>query len=251
MKKRYVVLSVVCLLVATLCIWQRNNIKALIIFATSDRAHTEALIEKNKEELDEALKKHSDSVPRPLTKEEEDMIASGELSVEEAVNLLLAEDGSSSSSEKSEEERNLAASSKPTENPSASPSAPSSPAPSVADDKKSKENAIIKRYTAELYSMKAYYIGQLNQIESRARSEFSSMSDAEKKNLSKAAFVAKYAGYATSLLGECDGKVSALLSEMKSELSAVDGDMSIISTIKQAYESEKAARKAYYLNMVS
>lgn len=247
MKKRYVVLLVVCMLIATLCIWQRNNIKALIIFATSDKASTEELIEKNKEQLDEALKKHSEAVPRPLTKEEEDMIASGELSVEEAVNILLSE-GDASSEQSPEKPQDASSSTKPAGN---TPAASSPSSSSVTDDKKSKENAIIKRYTAELYSMKAYYIGQLNQIEGRARSEFSSMSAAEKSNLSKAAFVAKYAGYATSLLGECDGRVSSLLSEMKSELSAVGGDMSIISTIKQAYESEKAARKAYYLNMVS
>ena len=38
---------------------------------------------------------------------------------------------------------------------------------------------------------------------------------------------------------------------MKDELKAVGGDVAIIDVIKQAYENEKAARKAYYMNMVS
>lgn len=117
--------------------------------------------------------------------------------------------------------------------------------------KENKAAPIIKRYTAELYSMKAYYIGQLSQIESRARNEFDTMDPEEKRKLSKASFIAKYAGYATTLMVECDGKVNSLLSNMKQELTDAGQDTAVISTIRQAYESEKAARKAYYLNMVS
>lgn len=254
MKKRYAVLLIILLFVAALCFWQRNNIEALFIFATNDKASTERLIEENKEKLDEELKQYADVVPRSLTPEEEEKIASGEMSISDAVKMLLDETETESTVEsekgsgetKSDSEAPSAA--QPKEEPSSQPS----PGQTVVKkNDKEKENSIIKRYTAELYSMKAYYIGQLSQIEGRARSEFSAMTPAEKKNLSKAAFVGKYAGYATSLLGECDSRVNSLLSQMKSELSAVGGDMAIISTIRQAYESEKAARKAYYLNMVS
>lgn len=306
MKKRYIITLSLIICIAAVCVWQKNNLEALYIFATSDREATAELIEKNKAELSELLKKYSDSVPRQLTAEEEEKIANGELSVEDAVKILLEEDEEVITPDEPSVDNNAptvkedvtAAPNVKTEPPkelpkelpkpsTSNPNAPSSPfsspvtttvpadkintqptggtSPTVKDEtvgtkpsadnpsgkNKEKESAIIKRYTAELYSMKAYYIGQLNQIEGRARAEFSAMSSTEKKNLSKAAFVGKYAGYATGLLGECDGKVSSLLSQMKSELTAIGGDTSIISTIKQAYESEKAARKAYYLNMVS
>lgn len=249
MKKRYAVLLIILVAVAALCFWQRNNIEALFIFATNDSESTELLIEENKEKLSKELEKYSDAVPRPLTAEEEEKIASGEMSVSDAVKMLLDETEAKSeevSSSGTKSDKNAESGGK-----TETPSNPASGQTVVKKNDKEKENAIIKRYTAELYSMKAYYIGQLSQIEGRARSEFSAMTPAEKKNLSKAAFVGKYAGYATSLLGECDSRVNSLLANMKSELSEVGGDMSIISTIRQAYESEKAARKAYYLNMVS
>ncbi len=245
MKKRYAVLLIILLAVAALCFWQRNNIEALFIFATNNAEDTQRLIEENREKLNKELEKYTDVVPRQLTAEEEEKIASGELSVADATKMLIEEEPiKDGAAEKPEDgQKTESPETKPAEKPAANTG-------TVKKDK-SKENAIIKRYTAELYSMKAYYIGQLNQIEGRARTEFSSMSAAEKKNLSKAAFVGKYAGYATSLLGECDSKVNSLLADMKTELSEVGGDTSIISTIRQAYEGEKAARKAYYLNMVS
>ena len=249
MKKRYAVLLIILVAVAALCFWQRNNIEALFIFATNDKESTEHLIEENKEKLSKELEKYSDAVPRALTAEEEEKIASGEMSVSDAVKMLLDE-----TEEKSEEvspSGTKSDSKTETTGKTETPSKPASGQTVIKKNDKEKENAIIKRYTAELYSMKAYYIGQLSQIEGRARAEFSAMTPAEKKNLSKAAFVGKYAGYATSLLGECDSRVNSLLANMKSELSEVGGDMSIISTIRQAYEGEKAARKAYYLNMVS
>lgn len=244
MKKRYAVLLIILLAVASLCFWQRNNIEALFIFATNDAESTRKLIDENKEKLNKELEKYSYTVPRQLTPEEEEKIASGEMSVSEATKMLIEDDTQA---------EEVAPSGAGVKGQSAEPvSKPSENTGSVKkDSSKEKENAIIKRYTAELYSMKAYYIGQLSQIEGRARAEFSAMSAAEKKNLSKAAFVGKYAGYATSLLGECDSKVSSLLASMKTELTEVGGDTSIIQTIRQAYEGEKAARKAYYLNMVS
>lgn len=244
MKKRYAVLLIILLAVASLCFWQRNNIEALFIFATNDAESTRKLIDENKEKLNKELEKYSYTVPRQLTPEEEEKIASGEMSVSEATKMLIEDDTHAEEAVPSGagvKGQSGEPASKPSENTDSV----------KKDSSKEKENTIIKRYTAELYSMKAYYIGQLSQIEGRARAEFSAMSAAEKKNLSKAAFVGKYAGYATSLLGECDSKVSSLLASMKTELTEVGGDISIIQTIRQAYEGEKAARKAYYLNMVS
>lgn len=248
MKKRYITLCAAVLIIAALCFWQQNNIKALFIFATNDSEQTEKLIQENKNKVSEVIEKYPDASVRELTEDEEEKIANGEMSISEAVDMLISEANEKSDSvNPSSGESTKPQGSQTTANAGSD----SETKPSSASSTKSTESAVIQRYTAELYSMKAYYIGQLNQIEGKARAEYSSMSTAEKKNLSKAAFVGKYASYATSLMGECDGKVNSLLSSMKAELKAVGGDLSIISTIKQAYEGEKAARKAYYLNMIS
>ncbi len=284
MKKRYIVLIITVLLIAALGIWQRNNIEALIIFSTHNTEATEKLIQENKEKLAESLKEYSDVVPRDLTPEEEAKIASGEMSVAEATEILLAEaesndvnneDNSSTPPSSSDVETKTdpvkkdsvqsstpaqsgTATTNPVQSGTSSPSKdststtkPTQSSTATSVKKENKAAPIIKRYTAELYSMKAYYIGQLSQIESRARNEFDTMDPEEKRKLSKASFIAKYAGYATTLMVECDGKVNSLLSSMKQELIDAGQDTAVISTIRQAYESEKAARKAYYLNMVS
>lgn len=290
MKKRYIILIITVLLIAALGIWQRNNIEALIIFSTHSTEDTEKLIQENKEKLAETLKQYSDVVPRDLTPEEEAKIASGEMSIAEATEMLMAEAESgevknednsatlpsSSSDDETKTEpvkkdpvqsstpaqispsNDNTSATKPTQSASSSPSKnntsttkPSQSSTATSTKKENKAAPIIKRYTAELYSMKAYYIGQLSQIESRAKNEFDTMDPEEKRKLSKASFIAKYAGYATTLMVECDGKVNSLLSSMKQELTDAGQDTAVISTIRQAYESEKAARKAYYLNMVS
>lgn len=251
MKKRYIVLCAVVIIVAALCIWQQNNIKALFIFATNNSEQTEKLIEENKNKISEVMEKYPEASVRELTEEEEEKIANGEMSVSEAVDMLISEANEKISGSNSSQSESKPSDSVSPTTPSQQTSDASGKTNNSANSNHSKESAIIQRYTAELYSMKAYYIGQLNQIEGKARAEYSAMSATEKKNLSKAVFVGKYVGYATGLLGECDGKVNSLLASMKSELKAVGGDLSIISTIKQAYEGEKAARKAYYLNMVS
>ncbi|MBQ2941472.1 MAG: hypothetical protein IJD97_04475 [Clostridia bacterium] len=276
MKKWMIASLVTVLILGALCIWQRNNIEALYLALTNDREGVEKMIEDNKKDLEEKIKEYSDVVPRNLTPEEEEMIARGEMSVEEATALLLAEtentdettaEESSAAEEKApekeeapevEEEITEKEPVKTEETPSKTETSTKTENPGTATTgktdstkkNKAKESEIIKNYTAQFYSMKAYYIGQLNQIEANARSEYSSMSKEQKKNLSKAGFVGKYVGYATGLQSECDAKVSGLLEQMKAELKAVGGDLSIINTVKQAYENEKAARKAYYMNMV-
>ena len=54
--------------------------------------------------------------------------------------------------------------------------------------------------------------------------------------------------FSNSLMSQCDGRVATLLGELESELRAAGGDLSIITTIKNAYENEKNLKKAYYMS---
>ncbi len=254
MKKISIILLITAVIISALCIWQRNNIKAVYIFLTTDSESVEKLLEENKKALDDKIKTYSEYAPRNLTVEEEKKIASGELSMEEAAKLLLEgteeEKGAESEATAPEietEVKNEVEAEKPADK---NVTEKNNTAEQIAENKK-KEGEIIRNYTAQFYSMKAYYIGQLSQIEAQAKKDYSAMSAEEKNNLSKTAFVNKYMGYATALQSECDTKVNSLLKSMKTELKAVNGDISIIDVIQQAYSDEKAARKAYYMNMVS
>ncbi len=392
MKKIITILLIVVFAITALCIWQRNNLKALYMFLTNDKENVEKIIEENSKELENKIKEYAEYIPRGFTPEEEAMIASGELSVEEATALLLGEmefstgeedvvveatpddefmqedaesgesaeelkpgkdttskpatetakpgkdatskpatetakpgkdttskpatetakPGKDATSKPATEElkpgkdttskpatetakpgkdttsKPAAETAKPGKDTTSKPAteelkpgkdATSKPAtetakpgkdttskPAAETAKPGKDTAskpeaepsktgnasdIIKKYTAQFYSLKAYYSGQLGQLESQARSEYSSLTKEQKKSTSKAAFVAKYAGRASALESECDGKVNGILSGMKAELKAIGADTAVIDTIKSAYASEKAARKAQYMNMIN
>ena len=242
MKKALCIIIAVVIVLAGLFFWQRNNIEALYLFITKDSDGVNEYIEENQRKLEKEIKEYTEYLPRTLTPEEEERIAKGEMSVEEATEMLI---GETEEIEKTDVENVTETKTEPADIP-------------VKNEEKVTENKpsgasvsdIIKKYTANFYSLKAYYIGQLNQVEASARSEYSAMSAEEKKNLSKATFVGKYMGYATALQSECDSKVEGLLSDMKKELVAAGGDTKIIETIRKAYSDEKAARKAHYMNMV-
>ncbi len=258
MKKACSIILAIIILLSALCIWQRNNLKAVYLFLTNDTEDVERILEENRATLEEKVKEYGDYVTRGLTAEEEAQIASGELSVEEATKMLLEE------AEKAAEEKINEEAEKEAETvEDVVPVTPDAKEPvketekeektssQKAESDKKKEGEIIRNYTAQFYSLKAYYMGQLSQIETRAKNDYSALSKEEKKNLSKASFISKYVGYATSLQNECDGKVNSLLKSMKEELKAIGADTAIIGVIQQTYEQEKAARKAYYMNMVS
>lgn len=276
MKKRYIILLVAIVMFFALCIWQRNNIKALYLFVRYDEADIEKMLEESNKELEKKIEKYSDYLPRTLTPEEEARIASGELTIDEATEMLLGEaenndatnekdvqteneatdenqpDNEIVKEENNAEETNDAVKKEDKKEETTKKEHEQEKSDVIAaDNSKKSEGDIIRNYTAKFYSMKAYYVGQLSGIEADAKKDYASMSKEEKKNLSKTTFINKYIGYATALQNECDAEVESLLKSMKEELKAVGGDTSIIGVIRQAYDNEKAARKAYYMNMVS
>ena len=249
MKKWMIILLVFVILFTALVVWQRNNIEALYLYLTNDEEEMEQIVEKNRKELEEKIKEYGEDIPRNFTAEEEAMIASGEMTIEEATELILSEsEGKVPTEEKAPNEDAEEGGKKPEETDDTK--ALGKDEKESKENKKAAESEIIRRYTAKFYSLKAYYMGQLSGLEASAKSEYASLTKEQKKSLSKTAFAGKYISYASALQGECDAQVEALLSQMKSELDAVGGDSSIISTIRQTYNGEKAAKKAYYLSLI-
>lgn len=254
MKKWMIALLAVVILLTALCLWQRNNIKALYLFITNDEAGVEQIIEDNRKELEDKIKEYGEDMPRNFTPEEEAKIASGEISVEEAVELLLGEETSAEENEETlvvgDEETSADV---PEENQTPEVKEENNSDKADSKDKTKEKNTgsdIIKKYTAKFYSLKAYYLGQLGSIESQAKSDYSALTKEQKKSLSKTAFASKYINYALSLESECDSQVESLLAEMKTELTETGADTSVIGVIRQAYNSEKAAKKADYMSIL-
>ncbi len=215
-------------LVIGLCfvgIWQRNNISAVIkMFSKTDIELAQEL-DKTKKELENDLKEYIPEVISDFTAEEEKQIMKGEMTVEEAVSKI------------NEKYKNSTAKNE-----------------GVSSNEGSKNSAtekLISEKIVELYSLKAYYLGQLGQMEAAVKRDYIALPEAKKTLVGKTELVEKYMGVATNLLNQCDAKVNSLLKDLEKEIKKADGDTSIIKTIRASYENEKAVKKAYYLKLLN
>lgn len=215
-----VFLSVVAGLVA-IFVWQHDNIMAVVKVVSNTNEEIAKEIDDSKILLEEKLKEQYHSVISDFTAEEERQIIKGELSVEEAVANL----NKKYQTVKEEKKTNNTASS-----------------PEV--------DALIGDKAIELYSLKAYYLGQLGQMEAAVKKEYSKLPKEERNLVGKQALVNKYMSTALALLSQCDKQVEELLSELKRGLENLNADTSIIKTIRSAYENEKTLKKAYYLSLL-
>ena len=213
-KAALVVVLCMLILVTGVTIWQYDNISVVIkAFRYSEDEITE-MMNANKEKLENELAEKIPEMVSDFSPEDEAKIMSGEMSIEEAVKKKEAE---------LEENKKALVSN-------------------------SKTNEIVSKKIIEFYSLKAFYLGQLGQLEAKVVADYSAL-PTEKKNLvGKKEVADRYMSTATSLLAQCDAKVDSLLKELEQDIKKAGGDLSVISTIRNHYESEKNLKKAYYMS---
>lgn len=216
-----ILLSILCvfvLLVTAFTIWQFDNICAVIKAFTSTSEEIAQEMNDTKKKLEEDLKKQNVEVVSDFTAEDEKRIIKGEMTVEQALEDL---------NERYEESKK-----------------------ETTDANNSPANRLIGEKTVELYSLKAYYLGQLGQMEKTVKKEYAAL-PAEKKNLlGKKDIVNRHMSTALGLMNQCDAKVEEILAELKTGLENLNADTSIIKTIRKAYDTEKNLKKAYYLSLL-
>lgn len=201
-----------------IAIWQRDNIKAVIDSFNYSEEELSKMIAGNKEALEAELKEKYNIVGT-FTEEDEKKIMSGEMSVEEAVAMKLKE---------------LDEINKQNDN--------------ISPEAKKKTDKIVSEKIIEFYSLKAYYLGQLGQMEAKVLADYIALPKEKQNLVGKKELVSKYMSVATALLNQCDAKVDELTKEMETEIKAVGGDLSIIKLVKEAYENEKNLKKSYYIS---
>ncbi len=220
MKKKTIVCVIIfvcaAILIALFWLWQRNNISALVTSVSKTEEQIAVEIDVSKKKLEEELVDKYSTVISDFTAEEEKQIIKGDISVDDAVSKL---------NKKYEETK------KNTSN-------------ATEVDKLIGDKAI------ELYSLKAYYLGQLGQMEAKVKREYSALPNDKKNLIGKTEIVERHMGTAMSLLNQCDKQVAQLLAELEEDLKRLNADTSIIKTIRNAYENEKALKKAYYLKLM-
>lgn len=228
-----IILGVIVVGTAAVAVWQRDNLKALYYFMKADsKDEISKQIESEKKEREKIISEYTGVSVRDFTDEEEQKIISGSMTVEEATKLIRED------YEKSKEVK--AASVKPANSGSKGNSA----------EKNAEISDMVADNVIQLYSYKAYYLGQLGQIEKAAIADYEKLSSAEKTLVNKQNIVSRYIGKANALLSECDGKVNSVMDKLKTQLEKNGMETSIIGEISSSYENEKALKKAYYMSLV-
>lgn len=220
------VVIVIVTLVAALCVWQCSNIIAVWKAMNSTSEQIAVEMNENKKELEEQLKQDHSTIISDFTAEEERNIIKGELSYEDAVKAL---------TERYENKKNEA-------NANASTNAGS--------DNSAEIDQLIGDKIVQLYSLKAYYLGQLGQIEASVKKEYLKLPKEKRNLVGKKALVDKYMGQALGLMDKCDKEVASVLKELESGLKKLNADTSVVKRIKQSYENEKNLKKAYYVSLL-
>ena len=214
------VLALMLVILASICVWQWENINAVIKTMTSTSEQIAQEMDDTKKQLEDDIKQQYPSIISDFTAEEEKKIIKGEMSVDEAVEVL---------NKKYEDSKNSAT------------------APKVSNPE---TDRLISEKVIELYSLKAYYLGQLGQMEAVVKKDYAALPKEKKNLLGKKEIVSRYMGKAMGLLEQCDAKVETLLAELKTELETHNADTSIINKIRAAYENEKKLKKAYYIKLM-
>lgn len=230
-----VVTSFVLVLISALSYWQRDNIKAVYRAFTLTNEELANEINKEKQQIEEEIKTLYPSVISDFTAEEEKKIISGEWSMQDVDDILSqrqTDSGNNSNGKGNGETKPLGNSQ------------------SVNPNSEKIESAISEK-VLELYSLKAYYLGQLGQMEASVKKDYMLLPKERQNLIGKKEIVDKYIGVATGLLNQCDKQVFELLDSLEKQLKKLDGDTSIIGKIKTAYENEKNLKKAYYIQLMN
>ncbi|MBQ2890759.1 MAG: hypothetical protein IJE44_03830 [Clostridia bacterium] len=218
------IIGVILIGIIVLVAWRWNDIKAAYYFISNPTSETiTEKIEKTKEEREKAVSEYIEGTVRDFTEEEEKKITSGELTVEEATEII-----------KQEFENSVAK--------------PEGETPKEKD--KQEIDAFIAENIIQLYSYKAYYLGQLGQIEKAALADYRALPKKDRTLVSKQSIIDKYIGTANALLIECDGKVNGIIKKLEKKLVENKMDTSIVKQISKSYEEEKALKKAYYISLL-
>lgn len=122
---------------------------------------------------------------------------------------------------------------------------------STADKNTSSENtAKIQALINEIYSMRSYYVAQLDSIHDTAMHSFWSLPEEQRTMDTKKQLALSFVDQATQLEKSCDRQMDDILSEIKALLEEEGKDTSVCSRIARAYAQEKQIKKAELISIL-
>ena len=186
-----IVLAALILLTGAFTIWQRENLKALLLGMTKSEEELQTLVTETRSELADKLELD---------------LAFIELEAKRLVR-------------KPENEQT----------------------PQAEDDGKA-----VERILAKLYALESEFLGRIAGVEASTRSAYLALPP-EQRAEKRMSLVSDAIGRVFSMENECDGKVNALIAELREALKKENKDPSIAEEVYRSYVSEKGLKKAEYL----
>jgi hypothetical protein len=225
-------------------LWQRDNINAVLDANKYSTEELQSQIENSQENVQAVLDEYNVTQIRDLTPEEELELCKGNMTPEEAVAIIMGNGTGATSDENSSD--NAVSDNSENKQSDGKSDTKSNGKSSAATDEKS---AVVQKYVAQMYSIKAKYMGELGSLAQSAKAKY----DADKQTVGKTKAVenavAANLSKAASLESQCDKEVESVLSSMEKELNAIGADTSIVNTIRTEYQNEKSLKKSYYLSL--
>lgn len=257
--KILIVIAVIAVVLCALCVWQRENISAVIESFTMSEEDIKQRSQSDAQKVTKYLENNNLAPIRDLTEAEQKalvenritdmqaiLIMKGETTLENAEKNFAAQAGaqSGSSGDKttgSASDGNNSAQSKPSNQPSDSGSGLNQ------NNSNADYNTQISDLVAQVYVIKARFTSSLRGLEQTVCNEFYSLPKSEWNNENKNRIIKKYTQSALDMQADCDAQVNDILTRLKPLLSAAGKDESIINTIKTSYENEKKSTKSMYI----
>ena len=218
------ILTVVIVGITVFAVNQYNNIKAISYMTRYTSKEREVLIRDNSERIDSIMERLPDVNVRPLTDDEEELLNSGEMSEDDALNVIMGKDTESNPEIETDTVREDV-------------KATAELKQEDGEDIQSKEK--INELVARVYLLRSNFTGKINSLVEQAKAEFIKGGSSNALGLAR-----KYMNLGLGLESECDGQIEIILQELSGELEKSGGDMSIIDDIKTAYDNEKSLKKA-------
>lgn len=212
-------------------LWQWENIKVIYEGVTYSTDTLQAQRVASNRAVVKALEKYAlDKIPE-LTQEEQNLLETGELTVEEATQETLT--NRRPSFQEANQERGIQQD-------------PIKPDMSVSK----RESEIVAHYTAKMYALRSKYKGELGKIESQGWSLLNSYSNGQASFQALVPQGFSLVQRATRLETSCDQEVKQVLSSLKQALEVLKVDTHIVQTMEEAYDTEKRVQKAYYFSLI-
>lgn len=211
------ILLILVVVLGSLAYWQRENIRAVIMYLQTDEVSSAQQIADNRDRLQSNLKDQYHLTVIAPTMEQSDALLDGTLTPDEVKETL--------GLPKKQEE-------------------------AASEEQKPTKTAqmIVDECTAELYACEVDLMARLGTMKKAAVDEWNALPESQRTTAKKReiGFAGLRQCYALEV--EIDSAVQSILEKYRAQMKEIDGDLSVFDTLWKYYCEEKASTKAYYLN---